>query len=235
MLKNLTSLLLADDRFVACKDALRDGKTVVLDRIWGSSCALAVAALTTEALTTELSGRGTGQHGTMIVVLKNQDEAERTADDLALFTDLSVATFPALDDIEMPLRVSDEQFGDRIRILKMLAGDTQRRDSIIVTSIAALLQPVPPIEMLRERTRHLKVGGTLDQKELARWLVDGQYHATSGVELPGEYAIRGSIVDIFAPDWDMPVRVEFFGDEIESIRRFEVAGQRSLETLNEIA
>ncbi|MCL2118155.1 MAG: transcription-repair coupling factor [Planctomycetaceae bacterium] len=229
MLKNLTDLLLADDRFVACQDALHAGKAVVLDRIWGSSCALALAAFA------EKQRDHFGPSGMMIAVFKNQEEAERTADDLALFTDLSVTVFPALDDVETPLRVADEQFGDRIRVLKMLAGDTSQRDSIIVTSIAALLQPVPPVEILRERTRHLKVGDTFEQNDLSRWLVEGKYHPTSGVDLPGEYAIRGSIVDIFAPDWDMPVRIEFFGDEIESIRRFEVAGQRSLETISEIA
>ena len=117
MLKNLTGLLLADDRFVACKDALHNGKAVVLDRIWGSSCALAVAAFAEK------------QPGTMIVVFKNQEEAERAADDLALFTDLSVTIFPALDDVETPLRVADEQFGDRVRVLKMLDRKSTRLNS----------------------------------------------------------------------------------------------------------
>ena len=54
------------------------------------------------------------------------------------------------------------------------------------------------------------------------------------MELPGEFSVRGGIVDIFAPDWDGPVRVEFFGDEIESIRRFEISSQRSLESLDAV-
>ena len=57
---------------------------------------------------------------------------------------------------------------------------------------------------------------------------------TPAVELPGEFSVRGGIVDIFAPDWDGPVRVEFFGDEIESIRRFEISSQRSLESLDAV-
>ena len=223
MLKKLTNLLLADDRFVACIDALRDRKAVVLDRIWGSSYAPAAAALA-ENLS-----------GTLILVFKNQEDIDRAFDDVSLFSDKKIVTFPALDDVETPLRVADEQFGDRIRVLKQLSDDENERDSIIVTSIAALLQPVPTLDVLRERTQHLKVGATLDQNKLARWLAEGKYHPTSGVELSGEFAIRGSIVDIFAPDWDTPVRIEFFGDEIESIRRFEVGSQRSLETIHEIA
>ena len=71
----------------------------------------------------------------------------------------------------------------------------------------------------------------LDEQELARWLVERGGHATTAVELPGEFSLRGGILDIFAPDADDPVRIELFGDEVESIRRFDVATQRSLETL----
>ena len=71
----------------------------------------------------------------------------------------------------------------------------------------------------------------LDEQELTRWLVERGGHATTAVELPGEFSLRGGILDIFAPDADDPVRIELFGDEVESIRRFDVATQRSLETL----
>ena len=71
-------------------------------------------------------------------------------------------------------------------------------------------------------------------RELARWLVESGLVSTPAVDLPGEFAVRGGIVDIFAPDWDEPVRVEFFGDQIESIRRFEIASQRSLASLRSI-
>ena len=65
----------------------------------------------------------------------------------------------------------------------------------------------------------------------AGWSTNG-FQNTSAVELPGEFSPRGGILDIFAPDWFDPVRIEFFGDEVESIRRFEVATQRSLESLD---
>ena len=60
------------------------------------------------------------------------------------------------------------------------------------------------------------------------------YHATTAVQLPGEFAARGGIVDLFAADWDQPVRLELFGDQIESIRRFDLASQRSVAALDEI-
>ena len=69
---------------------------------------------------------------------------------------------------------------------------------------------------------------------LLTWLVENGFHATSAVELPGEFSSRGGILDIFAPDWHEPVRIEFFGDEVESLRRFEVATQRSLGSLETV-
>jgi transcription-repair coupling factor (superfamily II helicase) len=91
---------------------------------------------------------------------------------------------------------------------------------------------VPARDSLAAATREIRVGGRLDTDELTRWLVDRGAHATTAVELPGEFSLRGGILDIFAPDADDPIRVELFGDEIESIRRFDVASQRSLETLS---
>ena len=60
------------------------------------------------------------------------------------------------------------------------------------------------------------------------------FQNTTAVELPGEFSHRGGIIDIFAPDWFNPVRIELFGDEIESIRQFEVASQRSLERVESV-
>src|SRR3954452_10824883 len=103
--------------------------------------------------------------------------------------------------------------------------------SIIVTSIQSLLQPVPGPQALAAATRLIRVGARLDEQEVARWLAERGGHATTAVELPGEFSLRGGILDVFAPDADDPVRIELFGDEVESIRRFDVATQRSLETL----
>ena len=105
---------------------------------------------------------------------------------------------------------------------------------ILVTSIQALLQPAPRKEEIAAATRVLKKGEQIAIDELLRWLVERGFHATSAVELPGEFSHRGGILDIFAPDWLRPVRIELFDDEIESLRSFEVATQRSLDRLDAI-
>ena len=96
------------------------------------------------------------------------------------------------------------------------------------------MQPVPSRETLDRQTRSLRVGDDVAVEELAKWLAENGLLNTPAVELPGEFSVRGGIVDVFAPDWDWPVRVEFFGDEIESIRRFEISSQRSLESLEAV-
>ncbi len=105
---------------------------------------------------------------------------------------------------------------------------------LLVTSIQALLQPSPRKEAIRAATRVLKKKERIEVEEFLRWLVERGFHATSAVELPGEFSHRGGIIDIFATDWLLPVRIELFDDEIESLRSFEVATQRSQETLDEI-
>ena len=80
----------------------------------------------------------------------------------------------------------------------------------------------------------LRVGDELNVPELLRWMVEGGFDNTTAVGLPGEFSPRGGILDVFAPDWDAPVRIELFGDQIESMRRFEVSSQRSLQTMESI-
>jgi len=104
----------------------------------------------------------------------------------------------------------------------------------IVTSIAALCQPVPDPSRIASATRVIRRGDRLDLDDLLRWLVHHGFHATTAVELPGEFSHRGGIVDLFAADWTLPVRIELFDDEVESIRTFEVATQRSQQTLDEV-
>ena len=180
-----------------------------------------------------------------MVVTPNVDSAEQIADDIALFLeteyrlngDENVLYFPPMThrdcELESALEIADETFGERVNVLKRLVHPAEQR-LVLVVPMPALLQPVPPPAILRERTQTLAVNRQVDLESLRRFLVEGGYHSTTAVDLPGEFAIRGYILDLFAPDWDQPVRIEFFNDEIESIRRFDLTTQRSLETMTAI-
>ncbi len=199
---------------------LHAGKAVTLDGVWGSSCALCVAALAEQA------------PGPLIVVSAHTDEADDLVEDLGLFTRTTPDKLPALESLPGDRVIADDAFGDRVRVVKRFASG--QPPEILATSIQALLQPVPDRDTLHGQSRTLSVDDQMAIEDLSRWLVENGFHNTSAVELPGEFSIRGGLVDIFAYDWFDPVRVEFFGDCVESIRRFEVAGQRSLTKLESV-
>lgn len=105
---------------------------------------------------------------------------------------------------------------------------------VIVASARALMQPTLPVREFRAGTHTLRVGQTLDlEATLRRWAGLG-YEPVSVVEMPGQLSHRGGILDIFPPGDAAPVRIELFGPEIESIRRFDPATQRSADRLDEM-
>ncbi len=200
--------------------SLEAGHAATLDGVWGAACSLAAARLAEHSL------------GPFVIVCPDSHGVDHLVDDLALFTTLAAETFPAWESAVSNQGFQDEILGERLRVLKRLAsGDVPR---ILVAGIPSLLQPVPDLATLQRLTRWLRVGTELPLGELAQWLAALGLHHTSAVELPGEFSVRGGIVDVFAPDWTDPVRIELFGDEIESIRRFDVASQRSLARLDAI-
>lgn len=200
---------------VAC---MQKGQAATLDGVWGSSCALATAALARHA------------PETLVVVSPKVEQIDEIVDDLVNFSQIKPERFFASEALDGAAH--DEIFGQRLRLLKLL--ESPDAPKIVVASIQSLLQPSPSRETLNRQTRRLKVGESVVVEELAKWLVVNGLEHTTAVELPGEFSLRGGIVDIFAPDWYQPVRIEFFGDEIESIRQFEISTQRSLESLSAI-
>jgi transcription-repair coupling factor (superfamily II helicase) len=219
--------------------SLEAGHGGTLGGVWGSSRALVAAALARSC------------PGLLVVVAPHPGEIDAIARDLALFSDLGVAEFPAWESEPGERVVHDEIYGERLRVLKSLQERGTRseerdktsgltsghslldpRSSILVTSIQSLLQPVPSRDVFAMATREIRVGGQLDEQEFTRWLAERGGHATTAVELPGEFSLRGGILDVFPPDADDPVRIELFGSDVESIRRFDVGSQRSLETLD---
>lgn len=108
--------------------------------------------------------------------------------------------------------------------------DPQSR-TIVVTTPAALAQTTLSPHRLRELILSLKRGEEYDQEELCERLLYLGYQKTDAVDEPGMFAVRGGIVDIFSAGQDYPARLEFFGDTIRDIRRFQVEAQRSMASM----
>ena len=178
---------------------------------WNSSAALVAATLALRSPQTAL------------VVLAHPRDVDFWVEDLFSFSGLRSTVFPAWDALPTAETVLDEVAGRRLRILRQLDGDVP--PGLIVATFQALLQPVPDREQLARQRRRIKSGANIDLEELTVWLVAQGFERMEAVELPGEFSRRGGIVDVFSPDAEQPFRLEFLGDEIESIRPFDVRTQ----------
>jgi len=191
--------------------------------LWGSSASFFAAAVVRERI------KVSGARPKLLLVVSNTEEAEEDADDLNAFLPGQVAIFPA-DETFFEEDADDDAAAQRLSILNhLLHGDAQTKISpvIIVAPIQALLQPVPPREYITENILMIRKGCEYPLEELTAWLQRHHYHASGQVENPGEYATRGGIVDVFPYASDSPCRIEYFGDEVESIRRFSIESQLS--------
>lgn len=108
------------------------------------------------------------------------------------------------------------------------------RGATVVASFDGFMDALLPLEMMRERIRTLKLGETVDFEQLKKDMVLLGYDREEQIEGPGQFAVRGGILDIYPLTEEVPIRVELWGDEIDSIRTFDVESQRSIENLEDI-
>lgn len=152
--------------------------------------------------------------------------------------DVKVLSFPAWDCLPYD-RVSPnvEIVSQRVAALCALIGWEQQRERhprILLTTINAITQKVTPKNVIAGASLIAERGGRLKQEPLQTFLHNNGYNRTDTVREHGEYAFRGGIVDIFPPGYDEPVRLDLFGDEIESIRTFDPASQRTDKKLSKL-
>ncbi|MBI5237200.1 MAG: transcription-repair coupling factor [Deltaproteobacteria bacterium] len=169
----------------------------------------------------------------VLAVLPTEEAAEDFADDLGFFLKPgSVLLYPSTEILPFePQPAHQEIQASRMETLFNLLNSTP---FITVTSAPSLMQRVIPAEGLKEKVINLKKGEEYLRDELTVSLQEIGYSRMSMVEERGEVSVRGGILDIFPPMYDAPLRIEFFGDEVESIRSFDLSTQRSLKEINEV-
>ncbi len=179
----------------------------------------------------------------MLVIAGRVDRTYNLAEQLPVWLpERDVARFaepPAIFYERAPWTAAAIQ--SRLATLASLAGPVGTRSTaparppLIVTSAYALMQKTLPVREFRAGSRLLRVGTRISPDSLLRtWLQHG-YAPTSIVVEPGTFSRRGGILDVFPVSAAYPVRIDFFGDEIDSLRTFDPATQRSLEPLEQIA
>ena len=158
---------------------------------------------------------------------------DRQAEDLAAalrsyLPAADIALFPAWETLPHErLSPRSDTVGRRLQVLRAMTGDAANRPQVVIAPVRAVIQPiVTGIEKLEPV--HLVRGREYPFKDVVRGLNDAAYSRVDLVAKRGEYAVRGGIIDVFPPTATTPVRLEFFGDELDEMRHFSVADQRTL-------
>ena len=221
-LTGLADLVLRDETLASAVADARDGQVLALD-------------LTAPAALRPFVVKGLVDAGrTVLAVAATSREAEDLVTYLSGLVDPAlVAYYPAWETIPHErLSPRSDTVGRRLAVLRRLkhpgTDPTNGPLKVVVASVRSILQPqvagladLEPVELV--------VGEEADLDDVVRRLAGAAYSRVDLVEKRGEFAVRGGIVDVFPPTEEHPLRVEFWGDEVEEIRSFAVADQRSLE------
>ncbi len=165
------------------------------------------------------------------VYVASTEDAARELMQEYLFFDEDACFFPAKDLLFYQSDIRGNAI-DRER-LEAIRGLTDKQHLTVFTSVDALHNRFPSARDFLENTIHLKNGTEAAPKIIVKQLIKMGYESVETVEGPGEFALRGGILDIFSMTEQYPVRVEFWGDEIDSIRSFDAISQKSIENLEE--
>jgi len=215
---------------------------VKVEGTWGSFARL-LAAFVSEKLNRPI-----------LYICPHIDDADKAADDLHTFSGRKIEQLAAWEGEEDLADATDEIRAERLKIVSRCSSLVTRsaKDNIIISaSVQAICQPIPKPQVLQESCLQLEINKTLSPEQAVQWLVDNGFERVERIDLPGQFARRGGIVDIYAPltngkvllDHQQKklssqiaeaVRVEFFGDTIESIREIDLDTQRSIRQIRAI-
>ena len=178
----------------------------------------------------ELATRAQGRP--VVYVALDDMRAAITADALTFFAPMcDVVSFPAWDCLPYD-RISPHPdiVGERVSALSRLQKPF-RNPCVVVTTVNAIVQKTLPPDILSHAVLAASTGDTLPVEKLRSFLAANGYVNAGTVREPGEFAVRGGIVDLFPPGYEQPLRLDFFGDDIESIRIFDPASQTTTGTV----
>ena len=206
---------------------------------WGSFARL-LAALISDRL-----GRP------ILYVCPHIDDADNAADDLHTFGAKSIEALPAWEGEEELADATDEIRAERLKLVSRISR-LGKSKIIISTPVQALCQPIPKPQALEKSSLRLETDKTIPLEQVNEWLVENGFERVERVDLPGQFAHRGGIIDIYAPlvsektflektDADgqteaaEAIRIEFFGDTTESIREINLDTQRSSRRIKNVS
>ena len=208
---------------------LAETRAATASGLWGSSVSAVVAALRAQL------------RRPVMLICGHLDEADDLADDIELFASARPEVLPALELGGSMGHLSEEQVANRFALVARYAAHVPQ-DNLLVAPIQSLMQPVPSRQQMKELMLTLKVGDAMEPEKLIVWLAEHGYNRLEQVEVPGDFAVRGGIIDIYLPgefeaagdQVGLTVRLDFFGDQLESMKRFDLDTMGSLEAVDSL-
>lgn len=169
--------------------------------------------------------------GSLVVIADNDIEAKNIYEDLNLFC-TNVFYLPSKEMVFYNVdAISGDLRWERLKVIKEILN---KKKKIIVTTVEAFVPYYTPIKLYKSHKIKIKLEQQIELKELAKVLLEAGYERVDMVEGKGEFALRGGILDVYPADSIYPYRIELFGDEIDSIRTFNVTSQRSIDKVKSI-
>ena len=180
-----------------------------------------------------LSGIGSGC-GYKLVVFSNEEKAKKAYEEYLLFGE-ETYLYPARDLLFYYADIKGKTLTNRrMEVLRAIAEKKKEEPVTVITTMDAFLDGIISPDEIQKNRIHITGEDTVDLTKLEQDLTALGYERESQIEAPGQFAVRGGIIDVFPLAEEMPVRIELWGDEIDSIRMFDVKSQRSIENISEI-
>ena len=182
-------------------------------------------------------GMSEAKAGVLIHVARDDRRVEQLEAALAFFSPATkIVTFPAWDTVPYDrVGPNSEIVAKRIAALAKLALLSRKEPTLVLTTVNAILQRVPPKAFVRDALRPIAPGQRMDLGRLVKRLTLSGFRRVSQVIEPGEFAVRGGILDLYAPGRSTPMRLDFFGDTLESIKAFDATTQRTTKPVQKFA
>ena len=166
-----------------------------------------------------------------VIVTQNEIKARELMEEYRMF-DRETLYFPAKDVIFYSADVHGNAIAvERLKVIEALLG---KSEGTVITTMDAGMEHLPALSIYQRAICEVAEGESMDLEQMSVHLTDMGYQRQSQVEAPGDFSIRGGILDLFPITADCPYRIELWGDEIDTIRSFDVESQRSIERMENL-
>ncbi len=169
--------------------------------------------------------------GQTLIIAASPVRAARLAGDLSFFVKKKIYVMPQEETLFRFEAKNHDMLMESLRIFKAIC---EGEDCIVISPALAAIRKLPPRSVYEEKLLKISTGTEIDVVEIKKQLSDMGYERYNMIDAPGQFAVRGDIIDVYTPDGELPYRIELFGNEVDAIRAFDPDTQRSIKNLGNV-